>query len=168
MKKFLFLLALIPLSSFGQEISTRGQEIAIKNGVTIVSPIGYNYDLKLSTKDKAHYISDKKEEILVYVFKVKEKLTEEMIDEALLSQNTQTSGIEWELWENGPNFKPHFPFGGKWSAVSIGISGIYGYRIAFELDENKLILIQSFALSYKEALKTVVQTSSETQLRYNK
>ena len=145
MKKVLFTLTLlISAVSFGQKT-------IIKNNVNVISPIGYSYDSNLSTNDKAHYVSDKKEELLVYVYKIKEFITEGMLDKILLSEN---ASIKWKLFDG--------PSGGKWSTISYGIQGVYGYRTAFKLDA-KLVLIQSFALSYNEALKTVLKASNDIQ-----
>jgi len=109
MKKILLLLLIFPLVFFGQET-------IFKNGVEVIYPIGYNYDFELSTKEKAHFISEKKEELLVYVFKFRKHITVDIINELLLSEN---SSINWKLF-NGPT-------GGKWSTISTGINGVYGY-----------------------------------------
>ena len=144
MKKLLLLLLFAPLVSLGQKT-------IIKNNVNVISPIGYSYDSNLSTNDKAHYVSDNKEELLVYVYKINEFVSEGMIDKILLSENTS---IKWKLFDG--------PSGDKWSTISYGIQGVYGYRTAFKLD-GKLVLIQSFALSYNEALKTVLKASNDIQ-----
>ena len=106
MKKILLLLLIFPLVFFGQET-------IFKNGVEVIYPIGYNYDFELSTKEKAHFISEKKEELLVYVFKFRKHITVDIINELLLSEN---SSINWKLF-NGPT-------GGKWSTISTGINGV--------------------------------------------
>jgi len=76
-----------------------------------------------------------------------------MINELLLSEN---SSINWKLFNS--------PTGGKWSTISTGIKGVYGYRTAFKLD-SKLVLIQSFALSYDEAVKSVLKASEDIQAK---
>ena len=142
MKKLILIFLFIPIISFSQKK-------ILKNGISVTSPIEYSYDSKLSTDNKAHYLSDKKEELLVYVFKIKEIVTEEMIDKMLLSEN---ASIKWKLFDG--------PSDDKWSTISQGIMGIYGYRTAF-MKNGKLIMIQSFCLSYHEALKIVAVASEK-------